>query len=133
MNLIFVEHTAISGHHLSAMSSVPFVSYSAVKVHQTIKEQKERQKSFGYTQPMGTDNSGTKCKTAIAYQLLIARLYDTNLVISILDPDRFHHNYNSKFMNSVWGLYNRYAPQAFQKNEEVAKMEAWGTALSRPH
>jgi hypothetical protein len=22
-------------------------------------------------------------------------------------------------MNSVWGLYNRYAPQAFQKNEEL--------------
>ncbi len=30
-----------------------------------------------------------------------------------------YHNYNSKYMNSVWGLYNRYAPQAFQKNEEL--------------
>ncbi|KAF7494474.1 hypothetical protein SSS_05301 [Sarcoptes scabiei] len=28
------------------------------------------------------------------------------------------YKHNLKFMNSVWGLYNRYAPQAFQKNEE---------------
>lgn len=26
--------------------------------------------------------------------------------------------YNSKLMNSIWGLYNRYAPPAFQKNNE---------------
>lgn len=27
--------------------------------------------------------------------------------------------YNSKLMNSIWGLYNRYAPSAFQKNVEL--------------
>lgn len=31
------------------------------------------------------------------------------------------YKYNLKFMNSVWGLYNRYAPQAFQKNEEFTQ------------
>lgn len=26
--------------------------------------------------------------------------------------------YSYKFMNSIWGLYNRYAPPSFQKNSE---------------
>lgn len=31
------------------------------------------------------------------------------------------YKYNLKFMNSIWGMYNRYAPQAFQKNYEAAQ------------
>lgn len=27
--------------------------------------------------------------------------------------------YNPKLMNSIWGLYNRYAPHSFQKNCEI--------------
>ena len=26
--------------------------------------------------------------------------------------------YNDKLMNSIWGLYNQYAPPSFQKNSE---------------
>ncbi|CAG2117848.1 unnamed protein product [Medioppia subpectinata] len=75
------------------MSSIPFTTFSAIKVHQTIKQEKDRQKTFGGTQSADMPNNKY--------------------------TDRSQHNYNSKYMNSVWGLYNRYAPQAFQKNEEL--------------
>lgn len=32
--------------------------------------------------------------------------------------ERIPHQYNSKLMNSIWGLYNQHAPPAFQKNNE---------------
>jgi hypothetical protein len=33
-----------------------------------------------------------------------------------------HARYNSKLMNSIWGLYNQYAPHAFQKNQELSSL-----------
>ncbi|KAI1289269.1 hypothetical protein HDE_08642 [Halotydeus destructor] len=40
------------------------------------------------------------------------------------------HKYSSKMMNSIWGLYNRYAPEAFQKNQEVTMAAPLTTPLS---
>lgn len=51
--------------------------------------------------------------------------------ISTPKTDSDYHNYNSKYMNSVWGLYNRYAPQAFQKNLEVGLGSNNMTAASK--
>lgn len=41
-------------------------------------------------------------------------LYIEDAAVTIMTP----HKYNSKLMNSIWGLYNQYAPPAFQKNLE---------------
>ncbi|XP_040076973.1 uncharacterized protein LOC8032119 isoform X1 [Ixodes scapularis] len=39
--------------------------------------------------------------------------------------------YNPKLMNSIWGLYNRYAPHSFQKNCEIAGCPVSGLADAR--
>ena len=41
-------------------------------------------------------------------------LYIEDAAVTMISP----HKYNSKLMNSIWGLYNQYAPPAFQKNLE---------------
>ena len=40
-------------------------------------------------------------------------------------------HYNDKLMNSIWGLYNRYAPHAFQKNNEPERDMAPGAPCTQ--
>lgn len=40
-------------------------------------------------------------------------------VFCILDPTMNPHHYNSKLMNSIWGMYNRYSVHNFKKNMDA--------------
>ncbi|XP_067145370.1 uncharacterized protein [Centruroides vittatus] len=82
------------------MASIPCTSFSAAKIHENMKKEKQQQKP----QFMG-ENSFSKGNELPP---------TSKSFLEILTP----HNYNSKLMNSIWGLYNRYAPDAFQKNSE---------------
>lgn len=86
------------------MASVPCTSFSAAKIHENIKKEKQQQHHNQKPQFMGEGSlpKGNELPPT------------SKPFLEILTP----HNYNSKLMNSIWGLYNRYAPDAFQKNSE---------------
>lgn len=83
------------------MASVPCTAFSAAKIHEAMKKEKQQQKQQQF---MEEDIFPKENET----------LQPSKPFVDILTP----HNYNSKLMNSIWGLYNRYAPHAFQKNSE---------------
>lgn len=82
------------------MASIPVTSYSATKVHDHVKKQQQR---------------GDKRK---------ADPGSTNFRTETFDVNHVPPNYNSKLMNSIWGMYNLYASHAFQKNSEGVKAAA---------
>ncbi|XP_015791207.1 uncharacterized protein LOC107367949 isoform X1 [Tetranychus urticae] len=79
------------------MSSIPCATYSASKVHEYVRKDQKGGKKHSMKD---INNSGS-----------------FTLFADTQDEPQYH--YNHKLMNSIWGLYNQYAPEAFQKNQEV--------------
>ncbi|KAH7637051.1 hypothetical protein DERF_009323 [Dermatophagoides farinae] len=101
------------------MSAIPFITFSTPDIHQKIREQQRRQRSGGRDDPPRGQKYSQSNRTPSCSQLK-----DMNDKMKSNAQSQFTgemYNYNLKFMNSVWGLYNRYAPQAFQKNLEFRR------------
>ncbi|XP_076338799.1 uncharacterized protein LOC143240365 [Tachypleus tridentatus] len=90
------------------MAAIPYAAHTAKKVHENLKKQKH----------VETDNTKNgREKERGQFQGIMGGVSvghtDLRNVLSFTPP-----KYNSKMMDSIWGLYNRYAPHAFQKNSE---------------
>jgi hypothetical protein len=57
------------------MASIPYSSFSAVKVHETIKQQNDQQKKFGPNEPIGV--SHPKCY----FYKFFMHIYHSNLFL----------------------------------------------------
>ncbi|XP_064482370.1 uncharacterized protein LOC135395090 [Ornithodoros turicata] len=56
--------------------------------------------------------------SAVCLHQNLKRNEQDNSVAPINTQEATLPRYNPKLMNSIWGLYNRYAPHSFQKNCE---------------
>ncbi|KAH9415519.1 hypothetical protein DERP_000004 [Dermatophagoides pteronyssinus] len=88
------------------MSAIPFITFSTPDIHQKIREQQRQQRSGGRDDPPRGQKYSQSNRTPSCSQLK-----DSN--------DNMKSNIQSQCI--VWGLYNRYAPQAFQKNLECRR------------
>ncbi|CAG0886799.1 unnamed protein product [Darwinula stevensoni] len=85
----------------ATMAAIPLSVHTAVKVHRnmTKKNASSEEKGFHFFDSSSNDVPNWHSTPVKEYfeQALPAR-------------------YNSKLMNSIWGLYNRYSPHNFKKN-----------------
>lgn len=99
--LSFFAFTSVLLSPLPEMSSIPFAAFSAKSVHQVVKLHMQQE----------TNKHSSSMETGSSLEL--------NEGATKPKLGEMPHNYNFKFMKSIWGMYNQFAPQAFQKNEEL--------------
>ncbi|KAI2798670.1 hypothetical protein RDWZM_000150 [Blomia tropicalis] len=81
------------------MSAIPFTTFSVKSIHDMVRARiQQEEKDKGRKNDLGSSKDESSNLKPFGGEI---------------------YNYNLKFMKSVWGMYNQYAPQAFQKNEEL--------------